>query len=318
MPVFWMGVLGIAFSGERTERFGVGLYRAGVNPSVASAITELQRAPSLKLHEEDLHTLNQRMMRGDVVLIMELRPEGIHYRFDPTNPAAVRAQALVDDLIQRAAGRLDVLPSMKHTVEIPGNRYVDFLIPGLLALSIMSTSLFGIAMTIVSNRKENILKLFMVTPMRPSHYLLSHIIGRLFSLAVEFSSVMFFGWLIFGFSVRGSALEYTLTAILGAGCFTAIAMACASRTRSIPMISGMTNLIMILMVMMSGVFFAKSNFPDWMQGFINLLPLTALVDALRRIALEGAGLVDLTFQLGVLLAYMAVGFIITRWRFRWY
>jgi len=137
-------------------------------------------------------------------------------------------------------------------------------------------------------------------------------------LAVEFASVMIAGILIFRFEVQGMWLEYILFAVLGAASFTAIALLCASRTRSIPMVSGLTNLISIPMMMLSGVFFSKTNLPSWMQSAVEFLPLTALNDGLRKIALEGQGLANLTTECTVLLGYLIVAGVTSRIVFRWY
>jgi ABC-2 type transport system permease protein len=318
MPIFWMVVLGQAFQGDRREIHAIGVEPVALGTAQNDLLESLKADDGLKIQIGTQSDLQSALIRGDIVLYMRWSVDGIQYFFDPQNPNSVRAHAVLDDLIQRKSGRIDVIPTARESLTVRGSKYVEFLIPGLLALSIMSTSLFGVSMTIVSNRKENLLKLFMVTPMSPSSYLLSHIIGRFFSLAVEFSAVMLAAWLFFGFQVNGSFSIYVLVATLGCLAFTAIAMACAARIKSIPMISGLTNLLMIVMVMFSGVFFSKSNYPDWLQPMINALPLTSLVDGLRRVALEGANLSGVQQQCGWLIAYTILGFGLTRLRFRWY
>jgi ABC-type polysaccharide/polyol phosphate export permease len=106
-----------------------------------------------------------------------------------------------------------------------------------------------------------------------------------------------------------------LFSLLGAAAFTSIALLCASKTKSIPAVSGMTNLITIPMVMMCGVFFSKNNFPESFQTFLNYMPLTALVDALRKIALEAATLSELSFEASVLVAYTVVFAVLAKKRF---
>jgi ABC-type polysaccharide/polyol phosphate export permease len=118
--------------------------------------------------------------------------------------------------------------------------------------------------------------------------------------------------------VYGNFLTFAGFTILGAATFTGIAMVCASRTASIPMMAGLLNMISIPLMLLSGVFFSKSNFPDLMLPIINILPLTVLADGLRKIALEGLGFMDVGFEVIVLGCYLVVATVIARLSFKWY
>jgi ABC-type multidrug transport system permease subunit len=173
-------------------------------------------------------------------------------------------------------------------------------------------------MTIVSNRKENLLKRYLATPMRSYEFIVSHIFGRLIILAAEFSAVMIAGYLIFHFKLYGNFFHFVLFSIQGAAAFTALALLCASRTRSVPMISGLTNLISLPMMMLSGVFFSKNNFPDWLREATAYLPLTALNDGLRKIALEGLPLSALGPEIAVLGLYTLISAALAQRLFKWF
>lgn len=323
MPILWMVVLGFAFSKPRPETYGIGWIAAasqGSGESLSLRVEErLKQDAQLKVKTGSAEDLAVRMKRGEISLIVRAPAEGSFvYELDASNPEAQRAKSYVDDIVQSAAGRQDPVPAETAAVSVEGGRYVDFLIPGLLGLSIMSSSLFGVGMTLVSNRKENLLKRYLATPMRPHEFILSHIMGRLIILAAEFLAVMAAGFLIFRFQVYGSWLAYAFFAVLGAGAFTGIALLCAARTRSIAMISGLTNIISLPMMMLSGVFFSKNNFPDWLIQLTNFLPLTALKDGLRKIALEGLPLSELGFEAAVLAFYLVVCSLLSQRLFKWY
>lgn len=318
MPIVWMLVLGFTFNEEKQEVYGVGWLTTQSSSSDSFKQT-LDQDPYIKLYSLDRQQLETLLKRGEIsIFVASKEGEGFSFVYDANNPLAQRAKLKVNESLQVAAGRKDVLSIEDKRIDAKGLRYVDFLIPGLLGLSIMTSSLFGIGMTIVSNRKENLLKRYVATPMPASSYVLSHIIGRGFILTVEFLAVMVSAWLLFDFSVEGWLLEYVLFSIVGAASFTAISMLCASRTRSIPMISGLTNLLSLAMIMLSGVFFSKSNFPQWMQEIVNFLPLTALNDGLRKIALEGVHLQALSFELGVLSIYFFICSVLATRFFKWY
>lgn len=320
MPVIWMIALGFAFSKPRPETYGVGWL---VSESKAPFEEKMHRVLSadqqILLREANAADLETKMLRGEIALIVSSPGERrIIYKLDPSNPEARRAQKYVEDILERAEGRQDVITSSTEGVSAQGGRYVDFLIPGLLGLTIMTTSLHGIGMTIVSNRKENLLKRYLATPLKAYEYIVSHIIGRLVILAIEFTVVMVTGFVVFKFQVYGNLIEYLLFAIVGAGAFSSIALLCAARTRSTPMIAGLTNLISLPMMMLSGVFFSKNNFPEWLRAATDFLPLTVINDGLRKIALEGMSLHQLGFELGVLSLYLIIPAFLSAKLFKWY
>ncbi len=320
MPIVWMLALGFAFSKPHPETYGIGWLPASETSSFREIVSEkLSVDHQLKVRQGTSEELETKMKRGEISLMVQVEaPQQVRYFFDASNPEAVRARAYVDSLIQATGGRFDPVPTENQAVSVEGGRYVDFLIPGLLGLSVMTSSLFGVGMTIVSNRKENLLKRYLATPMRAWEYVVSHICGRMMVLTAEFLAVMITGFVIFHFKVYGSWLSYIVLTILGAAAFTGIALLCAARTRSIPMISGLTNLISLPMMMLSGVFFSKNNLPEWLQAVTSFLPLTALNDGLRKIALEGLPLMDLGFEISVLGAYTVVCAALAQRLFRWY
>jgi len=201
---------------------------------------------------------------------------------------------------------------------LPGARYVDFLIPGLLAVSILSTSVWGVGMTIVSNRKENLLKRLLATPMHAYQYILSHVIGRGAILLLEVASQLLAGYLIFGFTIAGSLVTYVLFALLGASTLTAFGIMLGSRTANTGAINGMANLVALPMMALSGAWFSRSHLPGWLAKGVTYLPLTPLVDGLRKIALEGAGFHDLGTETGILAGYFVIFSAIAAKTFKWY
>lgn len=319
MPLIWMIGLGFAFSHPRPEKYGIGWQSPTTPAPFAQKVEERLKAdPQINFKTGTPDDLVRMFQRGEVSVIVDVASSQTSYRFDQANPEAVRAQKHVDALVQETAGRVNPVATAQEPLKAQGGRYVDFLIPGLLGLSIMSSSLFGVGMTLVANRRDNLLKRYLVTPMRPWEYMTSQILGRLIVLTVEFSAIALAGFLIFRFHVYGSFGSYIALAFLGAAAFTAIALLCASRTRSLPTVSGLMNMIMIPSMMLSGVFFSKNNLPDWLQAGVNLLPLTALNDALRKVALEGLPLVACGHEMAVLGVYLVVGTLLSMKLFRWY
>lgn len=197
-------------------------------------------------------------------------------------------------------------------------RYVDFLIPGLLALSLLTTSLYGTGMTLVANRRENLLKRYRITPMSVYEFFASHFIGRTVVFSVEFLSVTLCGILLFKFRIVGAWIDYLVFALLGTMSFTALAILLGSRLRNASTYNGITNLVVLPMMLLSGIWFPRYFFPEWVNHVATFLPLTALVDGMRRIALEGATLQTLHKEVLVLIGVFAVSTLLARKAFRWY
>jgi len=153
--------------------------------------------------------------------------------------------------------------------------------------------------------------------MRRSHYLLSFILSRLVFLILEVIALVGFGWLIFGVAVRGSFASLAGITILGAFSFAGLGLLVASRARTIEGVSGLMNLVMLPMWILSGTFFSYSRFPDVMLPFVKALPLTALNDALRAVMIDGAGVMTLRAPLAIVLGWGAVSFVIALKIFRW-
>jgi ABC-2 type transport system permease protein len=240
----------------------------------------------------------------------------ISYLFDPQHDDASRARQLVDEVLQSAAGRVNPLATADEKVTASGARYIDFLIPGLLGFNIMSSSLWGMAWPIVQTRRRKLLKRLAATPMYRSHYLLSFILARLAFVLAEVVTLVLFAWLVFDVQVQGSFLILCVFSVLGAMSFAGFGLLAASRTESAETTSGVVNLIVFPMMLLSGVFFSYAHYPDWMQPFIGALPLTLFNDGLRGI-FNGVSPVELLWPLLVLGLYGLVTFLSALRLFKW-
>ena len=224
--------------------------------------------------------------RAPVVVVPGSPPT---YRFDQARAESQVARLAVDAALQRAAGRADAFAPVEQPVQNVGSRYIDWLVPGLLGMNIMSTGLWGVGFSIVQSRTKKLLKRLVATPMSKAHYLMSHVFSRLVFLALEVAVIVGFARLFFDVKVHGSVVALAGLALLGALSFGGLGLLLASRARTIEAVSGLMNLVMLPMWVLSGVFFASTNFPDAMQPFIKVLPLTALNDAMRAVVNEGRG-----------------------------
>jgi len=313
-PIVLAFALGIAFKNR-----GPGELKVGVTPGAGDSglAAVLDRSPALAARVLDTTAARVALRTGRVALVVA-PGDPIVYRYDSTRTESRLARLEVDDALQRSRGRADPAVVRDDRVAEPGSRYIDFLIPGLLGMNLMGSGLWGVGFSVVQARSKKLLKRFMATPMRRSHYLLAFILSRLSFLVLEIAALVGFGWVMFDVGVRGSLGSLALITVLGALSFAGLGMLVASRARTIEAVSGLMNLVMLPMWILSGTFFSYARFPDAMQPVVKALPLTALNDALRAVMIDGAAIAHLGAPLAIVtgwgLASFAVALKIFRWR----
>jgi ABC-2 type transport system permease protein len=311
-PILMTVLLGLAFPSKGDEPVHVGVPR-GNGASVRAA---LERARGFTVHELASEAIMPALRDGDVhIVVTDGTPPT--YEFDPTRAESRLARLAVDDALKRAAGRSDPWEAREQRVAVPGSRYVDWLIPGLLGVNIMTTGVWGIGFSIVQARWRKLLKRLVASPMRKRDYLLAQVLARLLFLVGEVGVLVAFGMFVLGMPVRGSWWMIAGVSLLGALAFGGFGLLVASRARTFEGISGLVNAAVLPMWIFSGVFFSSANFPDAVQPFIQALPLTALNDGLRAVMLEGATLAQVGSDLVILAAWGTVSFAVALKIFRW-
>lgn len=312
-PVIMALALGIAFQNRGPQAITVAV-QAG--PDADGAARVLDAADGLRVLTLDSVEARRRLRTGRVAL-MVVPGDPVTFAYDSTREESRMARYLADDALQEAGGRRDVRTIRNVAVTEPGSRYIDFLIPGLIGLNIMGTGLWGIGFGIVKTRQQKLLKRMLAAPMRKADYLLGQMLARLVFLVGEVGVVLGFGALAFGVPLRGSPLVLAAVVGVGALTFAGVGILVASRARTIEGVSGLMNVVMVPMWILSGVFFSWSHFPDAMHPFIRALPLTALNDGLRAVLLDGAGVVAVAGYLGVMALWGVASFVAALRIFRW-
>ena len=310
-PVLLAAGLGLAFRNRPADVLTV----AATSPQLAEA---LRQDKGLAVEQLTAGAAAEQLRTGKVVLVAAPAPSGgVQYSFDDTNPEGRTARMLADADIERAAGRTNIVPSRDRLMREPGSRYIDFLIPGLLGMNLMGSAIWGMGFAIVDARRKNLMKRLVATPMPRSYYLLSFVLSRLGLLVAEVGLVVGFGVVIFGVPVRGSLADLTALCVLSSLSFSALGLLIASRARTIEAASGLMNVAMMPMWIVSGVFFSSQRFPDFLQPVIQALPLTAAIDALRLNMLQGGGLARVGGQMVILAVWMVASFAVAMKMFRW-
>jgi ABC-2 type transport system permease protein len=305
--------LGIAFRDRPVEVVSVDVQE---DARAQEVVTRLASRDDLVVAVCGTDECRERLRMGKASLVV-VPGDPITFVYDPGRPESALARARVDDVLQRAAGRQDALRTADTRITEPGARYIDFLVPGLLGMNLMAGSLWGVGFVIVDMRVKKLLKRLAATPMTRTDFLWSIAGGRLLFMIPELVVILGTGVLLFGMPVRGNWLAIFALALLGAASFAGLGMFVACRAQRIETVSGLMNLVMVPMWLLSGIFFSPERFPDLLQPLVQALPLTQLNYALRAVILEGASLVSQGWRMLALAAWGVVPFgLALRW-FRW-
>ena len=314
-PLIMMVALGIAFRNRPPEQAMVDVQ---TGPRAEYIVEALSADERFRAGMFDETTCTQRLRTGRTDLVVRAESTSSYtYLFDPTRQDSALTRNAVDDLLQRAAGRTDPLVTQDQEMTEQGGRYIDFLVPGLIGMGLLGGGLWGVGFAIVDLRIRKLLKRFLATPMRKSHFLAAMMISRLLFMIPEIVVLLVFARLTFGVVNYGSYVSVAVLVVLGAFEFAGIGLLVASRAQTLETVSGLMNLVMLPMWIGSGIFFSVERFPDAVQPILAILPLTPLIGALRRVMLEGAPLLSLGTEVGIMCAWGILTFFLALKWFRW-
>jgi ABC transporter DrrB family efflux protein len=313
-PMLLSVALGIAFRNQKPQPVRVAIEESASSAHIADLLSKRTDVISQALSTTDAR---EALRTGKIAVIVEVTAQKITYQFDPTRPESRLARLVVDDAIEQSEGRVDKLVSTDELVTESGSRYIDFLIPGLVGIGLMSSGLWGVGYALTDMRAKKLLKRLVATPMKKGEFLFSFLLVRAAFVVIEVPPLLFFGWLVFDVRVHGSMILIGLVTILGAFTFAGLGLLVGSRTSSSEVVQGLINFVSLPMYMCSGVFFSADRFPDWSQPIVRALPLTALNDALRRTITDGVGMSGIAPQLAIVAAWGIGAFVIALRLFRW-
>ncbi len=314
-PILMACALGLAFRNTAPQKTMIAV--DATTERAAEVAAKLSSAVDLDARVMTTEQAAQALRTGKVAMVIGGKATNYEYRFDPTRPESRIARLSANDALQRALGRTDLAPTQDRVFNEPGARYIDFLVPGLLGLNLLGNSMWGLGFAIVMARMQKLLKRFAATPMHRWHFLLSFMLSRLIFLFLEVLVILSFAYFVFGVQVHGSILAVLLIAILGSLSFSGLGLLVAARPRTIEGVSGLMNLVMLPMWLLSGTFFSAARFPEFLQPIVRALPLTAVNDALRAVINDGATLAATFTQIVILLVWGVVSFVIALKIFRW-
>jgi len=328
LPVIILGVFALLNLGGGVNP-QVGVVDDAGNNSSAELLALLRHSSLASIHTGTLDDESSALRAGDrdaiVVIAHDYDGAGGHVsvqlngaRTQAAEAARLVAEDAVDSLArQSGAGARTVSVAATTVNNAKGQGYTDFLIPGIIALSVMQTGLFTVLYTFVHLRQRGILRRLKATPLRAADFLAAQVGTRLILAAAQTLVLVLIALLVFRVHIYGSVLWLLLIAVLGAAVFLALGFAISGSTGSMESAAPIANLIGLPMIVLSGVFFSRGGMPGWLHGITGLLPLTYLVDALRHISYDGFGLAGVRTDLVGMAAWLLISGALAVRLFRW-
>lgn len=257
------------------------------------------------------------LKRGNISLIIRAEHGKPTYHFDPLNPDAQLAYLKLTRIFSMKELSLHEDNPEIRPLTVQGTRYIDFLIPGLIAMGIMMSSMWGISYGIIEKRSKKLLRRMVATPMKKSYFLVALITVRFFMNLVEGGLLFLFSYLVFGISIQGNILALFALFIAGNISFAGLSIMISCHTSNTEIGNGLINLVVMPMMVLSGIFFSYHNFPEWSISFIQKLPLTMMADGFRSIFIEGAGIAEVFIPVMIMsltgIIFFLTGLKIFKW-----
>lgn len=328
-PIVMAWVLGIAFDQKIDAKRHVGLVIEqeadydNFKKIILSASADKKKSGYTIAVDFDFKKMTEKeaiesIKKGKINLYIKYSSSAneVRYFFDPKNSEASGIYMLLEKFIN---GRYE--SEIKNTVselKETGSRYIDFFIPGLIALQIMNSCLWGIGWSLIELRMKKLMRRMYATPMNRGYFMFSFFMTRMVLSFFESVLLYVFAYLYFDIRISGSISALAAVLLSGNAVFTGIAVLTASKTSSSRIGNGIINAVTMPMMVLSGIFFSYHNFPEWTASIISRLPLTMLADSIRAVFIESAGLSEVAFPAAVM---SLSGFILT-WLglkiFKWY
>ena len=328
-PITFMVLFGFIATGEE-DPLEIGVVDDAANAFSARFIDVLERNElfNVTLGKED--DLRNRVVEGDMTLVLVL-PPGFRGDEEPSeltmliDASEARQTAMLRPVVEQALLEVErelrgietLFPLEVVDIQARSQRYIDFLVPGLLALTIMQISVAGSGYNIVEYRRKGILKRLFVTPVRPGSFIGGLVVARLVITVVQVSFLLAMAVLLLDVPIVGSVLNLFILIPFGSAIFLSLGFFMGSIAKTQQAIMLLGNLITLPQIFLSGIFFSIDSMPEALQPVARLLPLSFLATGARDVIVNGVGLLDQVPTIIGMLVWLAIALTLAIRMFRW-
>ncbi|HUG13730.1 MAG TPA: ABC transporter permease [Thermomicrobiales bacterium] len=325
-PLIFILLFGFLFrGGDISLRVGVAGHDA--SDIAGSIVADMQAAEGFDATIGSAHDELRALQDGDrnvVVVFDALSDERVRASvyWDESDPqfgqialSAVRQYLLEANVaFSEDGGPIDI---DVQAIQATGIEYIDFLVPGILAMSLMNSGMIGLASAFVTYREKGILRRIRATPFPLSSFITARILSQLVISVAQAVVLVSVGILAVGLTVRGNLLNVLVMVIIGSLGFLSLGFVISAFARNQETADSLANGISFPMLFLSGVFFPIDAAPGWLQPIMRIMPLRYLVDGLRNLMVRDGTLPEQWLNILVMLATGVVGFLLAVRFFRW-
>jgi ABC-2 type transport system permease protein len=329
MPLFIMLIFGyIGF--DKPQKIDVGLVIHEPNAQTTQFIEAVRQFPTFTVHEGSLEDERTELDEGNRAAVIDVQDELLVLGQKTPKELTVytnaskagEAQAVVSILNQaitqmtlQASGQRPIVTVATQEINAHNLRYIEFLLPGLIALSIMQMAVFSVAFVFTQYKEKGVLKRLLATPMKPIHFVLSNAITRLAVSIAQAAIFIVLGLILFDVHVVGSYVLLALAVILGAFMFLGLGFTISGLAKTTDTVPVFANLTVFPMMFLGGTFFAVENMPTWLQYIAKVLPLTYFSTAVREIMTKGTGIAELYPQFLGMIVWAIILYVLATFTF---
>jgi len=323
-PIIFIFVFGTVFN---ATDFSANVGLAGA-PSDFHTAVEQALDDSDIFHVSSSETVDQQLEKlkdgdRDVVLVFGDEPASggfpaVELYYDEAaGPNAQVSVSAIQQLLNSVAQGPSPVTIEAQPVETLNISYMDFLLPGIIAMAIMNSGVIGLSTTFVTFRERGILRRIKVTPFPLTNFITARVISQLIVAVPQALILYLVAHLLFGVDNQGSIVLVILSIFIGSLAFLAMGFAVSSIAPNVETAASYSNLITFPMLFFAGVFFDVDQAPAWLQPIMKVLPLRYLVDALREVMMRGKGLSTIWMDWVILGLTMVISVAIAARFFRW-
>lgn len=335
IPVFIIVIFGLIFSGNGNQNIKIALNDKSQNDSSKSFVKALDESSVFSISDVDSKTGMDKLKKGDVDIYIEI-PSNFGTK-DAGNIIGYYDEAKAQNsqlgflIIDNILGKYnDIIYSNINRTTIPAyisldkkgiqtNNLgeIDFIVPGLIAFSIMQLGLFSVAFAFTGMKASGSLRRLQVTPAKAYNFILAQSVARLILTIIQVLILLSIGVFAFKLHMYGNLGLFLCTVLIGSMVFLSFGFAIAGYAKDENQAAPITNLVSFPMMFLSGIFFPIDLLPDWLKNITTYSPLAFLADALRQIANNGVGISSIQNDLVGLIIWAVIGMIIAAKLFRW-
>lgn len=303
MPTMILFIFG-SMSGGKPQRLTVGLVTHSPDAPTARLVQQIRGIESFSVEQGTLDSELAQMNKGNRTAVLDVPDHLMSATAGPHPELSVYANSgqpiesstimsILDQFADKAAlsaANLHPLFAVKQqAVSAHNSRYIEFLLPGIIAMAIMQMSVFSVAFVFAQYKEKGILKRLLATPMRPYQFVTANILTRLGMAVAQAAIFVVLGVEVFHVPVTGPYWLLAVCVVLGALMFLGLGFTVSGLSKNMETVPVLSNIVVFPMLFLGNVFFAANNMPAWLQPIADHLPLTYFAVAMRSVITNGAG-----------------------------